>query len=161
MDQTPLIWHQCLGHPSSSTLPLFKHVIPILSSIYKFPLCIICNVVKSHHIPFQKSTSCTSHLLQLIHTNVWGLYPIASSLGFKYYVLFIVDHSHFTWVYPMRCKYEVSNIFTTFKTLVENQLNCKIKKIYKLMGVGSIVTITSPLHYRCQNKSPNILPIHS
>jgi len=54
-----------------------------------------------------------------------GSYP--SSVGRKtYYVSFIDDYSKFTWVYLLRHKSEVFQIFKEFQQLVERQFNCKI-----------------------------------
>lgn len=119
------IWHQRLGHLATSTLQLIKKFIPFLDSISKFPLCNICNVAQSHHLPFLKSTTCTSLPLQLIHTDVWGPSPIVLFFGFN--VSFIDDWSRFVWAFPLRCKSDVTNTFATFKSLVENQLDRKIK----------------------------------
>lgn len=96
INNTSSIWHQWLGNPTSSTLPLIKKSIPFLNSILKIMLCNICNVTKNHHLPFSKSTSCTSSPLQQIHIDVGEPSSIVSSSGFKYYVSFIDDWSRFT-----------------------------------------------------------------
>jgi hypothetical protein len=58
--------------------------------------------------------------------------PFLSINGFSYYVIFIDHYSKYVWLYlyPMKRKYAVSHIFLTFKTLVENKLNSKIKTLY-------------------------------
>lgn len=43
-------------------------------------------------------------------------------------MLFINNYSQFTWFYPIQYKYDVYSCFIKFKTLVENQLSCKIKQ---------------------------------
>ena len=43
------------------------------------------------------------------------------------FVTFIDDFSRYTWVYLLKTKDEVYDIFVKFKSLVENQLNGKIK----------------------------------
>jgi len=63
---------------------------------------------------------------QLIDSDVWQS-PTPSHTGFCYYVIFIDDFSHFTWVYPMKRKSEVFKIFRNFKTMIENQFAITIK----------------------------------
>lgn len=57
--------------------------------------------MKSCKLPFLSSGSITSTPLELIHSDVWGLAPIFSECDFKYYVVFIDDHSKYTWMFPM------------------------------------------------------------
>jgi Integrase core domain len=57
--------------------------------------------------------------LELIHSDIWGLSPIISSHGYKYYIFFIDDYSHLTWIYFMKHKSEVCHIFSLFKVQVE------------------------------------------
>ena len=51
---------------------------------------------------------------QLIHFDVWQSL-VLSHHGYKYYVSFIDDYSRFTWIYPMRRKSEVYELFTKFQ----------------------------------------------
>ena len=53
--------------------------------------------------------------------------PYFSNLGFKYYVCFVDDFSRYTWIYPLKRKYEVHARFQDFQALVENLFDCKIK----------------------------------
>jgi hypothetical protein len=65
--------------------------------------------------------------LELIHSDIWTS-PVMYVGGCKFYVVFIDDHSHFAWMYPLRQKYDVLLCFMKFKVLVDNLLSCKIKK---------------------------------
>jgi hypothetical protein len=80
------------------------------------------------------SNSLSLHLLlnitvplDLIFTDVWGLSPICSQHGFKYYVFFLDASSHYTWLYPMTKKSDAFNIFLQFQKYVERFFNSKIK----------------------------------
>lgn len=53
--------------------------------------------------------------------------PIPSSLGCRYYVIFIDDFTRFSWIYPLRAKSEVYSKFCVFQQLVENLFDAKIK----------------------------------
>ena len=49
--------------------------------------------------------------------------------GSKYYIAFIDDHTRICWIYFMKLKSEVADIFWKFKAFVETQSECKIKVI--------------------------------
>jgi transposase InsO family protein len=53
--------------------------------------------------------------------------PSTSLSGYVYYVSFIDDYSHKTWVYFLKSKDEVLGKFKEFKALVENLSERKIK----------------------------------
>jgi hypothetical protein len=63
--------------------------------------------------------------LELIYSDVWGP-AIDSSNNKKYYVSFIDDYSHSTWIYLLRQKSEMFQFFKKFQCLVERLLNHKI-----------------------------------
>lgn len=89
--------------------------------------CITCKSCKGHKLPFEHSHNKKLAPLELIHSDVWGPSPVTSIQGFHYYVTFIDDCSHFTWLFPLKQKSEVSNVFINFKKLIENQFNYKIR----------------------------------
>ena len=49
--------------------------------------------------------------------------------GYDYYVSFIDVYSKFTWIYPLKSKSKTLFVFQQFKTMVELQLNHKIKNV--------------------------------
>jgi hypothetical protein len=53
--------------------------------------------------------------------------PSSSIRGHVYYVSFIDDYSHKTWIYFLKSKDEVFNKFKEFKALIENLSKRKIK----------------------------------
>jgi hypothetical protein len=65
--------------------------------------------------------------LDLIHCDLWGPSPVSSNLSYKYYVIFIDDHSRFTWLYPLKFKSDFFHIFIQFQKFVETQFSLKIK----------------------------------
>lgn len=82
---------------------------------------------KSQPLPFGESGRVTLCPLELVHSDVW-VSPIMSNEGHRYYVLFVDDFSHFTWVYLLRNKSKVISSFVHFKALVENQFSTKVKQ---------------------------------
>ena len=124
------LWHHRLGHPASSVVQrvLHHHKIPFIQESNKTSICDACQKGKSHQLPYPRSSSVSSSVLDLIFSDVWGSPP--SSVGRNnYYVSFIDDHSKFTWIYLLRRKSEVFQCFREFQALVERQFDRKIRTI--------------------------------
>jgi hypothetical protein len=88
-------------------------------------ICDACQQVKSHQLPYPKSSSFLSHPLEFIYSDVWGPAPEVVA-RFKYYVSFIDNFSKFTWIYLPKYKHKVFQKFQEFQTLVERLIDRKI-----------------------------------
>jgi len=66
-------------------------------------------------------------MLDLVHIDVCGPMQPPSHSQNSYFILFIDHYSHATWVYFMKQRYEVFNVFRKFKCFVERQSGCLIK----------------------------------
>jgi hypothetical protein len=121
-------WHSRLGHPAPPIFNKIKHLakLPITSSSSPESLCEPCLLAKSKCLPFSASNNVTREPLEIIHSDLWSS-PIPSINGCHYYVVFIDNHSRFTWIYPLHHKSETFACFVKFKSLVENLLSKKIK----------------------------------
>ena len=75
--------------------------------------------------PFQPYKS--SHPFHLIHSHVWGPSKIKNISSSRWFVTFIDDHIRVTWVFLMKEKYEVGQIFQTFHKMIQNQFQTKIQ----------------------------------
>jgi hypothetical protein len=62
-----------------------------------------------------------------VHTNVWGPTHVSSLGGSRYYITFIDEATRKTWVYCIQKKYDVSDTFKKWKTLVENDTRERLK----------------------------------
>lgn len=89
--------------------------------------CLACQYGKQRRIPFHKSSWRASKKLQLIHTDVAGPQRTPSLQGNVYYIIFIDDFTRMCWIYFMKFKSEVTDVFWKFKKMVENQSDCKIQ----------------------------------
>jgi hypothetical protein len=149
-------WHSRLGHPS---IPIIKRVVnkfnlPSSSEFNKESVCDACQKAKCHQLPYSKSSSSSSHPLELIYSDVWGYAP-KSVGGKQYYVSFIDDYSKFSWIYPLKFKSEVFSKFIEFQKLVERLFYRKIitvqtdwgSEYQKLHGFLSKIGITH--HVSC------------
>ena len=69
-------------------------------------------------------------LLELVHSDSIGPFPLLSISKDKYVLTFIDDCFRYTWVYFLKLKYEVFESLNDFKHLVENQTRKRIKKFH-------------------------------
>jgi hypothetical protein len=125
------VWHKRLGHPNSHVLStLLKSGLlgnKESSSLDVSFECTTCKLGKSKVLPFPNTASHATHCFDIIHSDVWGIAPVISHAHYKYFVTFIDDYSRFTWVYFLRSKVEVFQVFTRFVALVETQFSVCIK----------------------------------
>ena len=71
----------------------------------------------------------TSDPLQLVHSDLCGPLLAVPFSGFKYFLTFIDDYSRRTWVYFLKLKSEVFDMFLDYKALVEKQSGQHILKL--------------------------------
>ena len=90
-------------------------------------VCPRCAEGKLKRGPFPSSQSKTSHILQLVHSDISGMMPVNSLGGYSYYLTFTDDYSRKTWIYFLKKKDEVFPWFWHLKALIENQTEKKIK----------------------------------
>ena len=65
--------------------------------------------------------------LELVHTDLWGPSLVASFGGSKYYITFIDDSSRKVWVYFLKNKSDVFEIFKKWKAMVETETCLNVK----------------------------------
>ena len=85
----------------------------------KSSLCHTCQLGKHCRLPFSLSCTKTSRVFELIHSDLLTS-PVTSLSGFKYYVLFLDDFSHFLWGFPLRAKSDVFTVIKNFRVYVTN-----------------------------------------
>jgi hypothetical protein len=92
-----------------------------------FDFCEHCIYGKHNRVIFPYGATRTKGILELIHSDVFGLVLVPSLGKSVYYVSFIDDFSRYTWIYFLRKKYEVFDKFKELKALVENKTEKHIK----------------------------------
>jgi len=110
-----------------------------VSSWNKTPIvCSSCQLGKSCKLPFGLRNKIEKEPLLKIHCDLWGPAPIESSQHMKYYVIFVDDHTRYTWIYPLKRKYEFFEVFVKFQKIVGKQFSKEIK-IIQCDGGGKFI----------------------
>jgi hypothetical protein len=133
-----MMWNQILGHIGEKGLRLLHHkgMVEGMSNFsLDFDFCEHCVYGKKNWVRFPSSEMRTEGILQLIHSDVFGLVSVPSLGKFLYYVSFIDDFLRNTRIYFLRKKYEVFNRFKEFKALVESRIE-KIIKVLRTYNGG-------------------------
>ncbi|KAM2237803.1 hypothetical protein ACFX1S_013113 [Malus domestica] len=91
------VWHNRLGHPSSTIYmkALNSSTIVYIGKKFTSFFCSDCANGKNHKLLFTASISFVSVPLELVHCDVWGPAPTSSVSGYKYYVLFVNEFTKY------------------------------------------------------------------
>jgi hypothetical protein len=135
------VLHARLGHASAATIrKIFSCALPKPPTT----LCQACAISKIHKLPFPTSNYQATSRLDLICSDVWGLAPVISKDGFRYYVLFFDHFSKYTWIYFLKNKFDILDVFHQFWILVEKYFARSIKQFQADSG-GEFQALTSNL----------------
>nr|KYP42217.1 Retrovirus-related Pol polyprotein from transposon TNT 1-94 [Cajanus cajan]KYP42227.1 Retrovirus-related Pol polyprotein from transposon TNT 1-94 [Cajanus cajan] len=90
--------------------------------------CELCQLGKHVRASFPNSiNSRAMSPCDVIHSDVWGPSRVPSLLGHKYYVTFIDDFSRCTWIFLMKNRFELFNIFLSFYSEIKTQFGKVIR----------------------------------
>nr|GEV07766.1 hypothetical protein [Tanacetum cinerariifolium] len=89
------------------------------------PFCKQGVISKQHRLKFKTSSSRSVYVLELVYSDVWQA-PVLSLGGAKYFVSFIDDYSRRCWVYQIKKKSNVFEVFKVYKARVELDSGKKI-----------------------------------
>ncbi|CAL2257035.1 unnamed protein product [Prunus armeniaca] len=89
--------------------------------------CQTCILAKSHRVSYPPS--CNKRLMPfgLVHSDVWGPSPVSTTLGVHWFVLFVDDCTRMMWLYGMKNKSDVVEIFQRFNHIIQTQFMLPIK----------------------------------
>ncbi|GKB30177.1 zinc finger, CCHC-type containing protein, partial [Tanacetum coccineum] len=129
LDST-LLWHCRLRHINKKRMEKLQHDGLLDSTdIKSFEKCVSCMSGKIARKPYSHQVERDKDLLVLIHTDVCGPFKIMSRQGASYFITFTDDFSRYGYVYLLKHKHEVFEIFKVFQKEIENQLGKTIKSL--------------------------------
>ena len=108
------LWHSCLGHASSSQVQQLASKGLLGSVSKKIFDCTSCQLGKQLVLSFNNSESISNSIFELIHSDIWEPFPVASIGGSQYFVVFIDDYSRYSWIFPMKSRSEILPIYSNF-----------------------------------------------
>uniref|UniRef100_A0A2N9EW40 Integrase catalytic domain-containing protein n=1 Tax=Fagus sylvatica TaxID=28930 RepID=A0A2N9EW40_FAGSY len=127
-DSMPDLWHRRLAHMSEKGLQILakKSLIPFAKGM---PLnsCDYCLFGKQHRVSFRRSSTRKSNVLDLVYSDVCGPIEVESLGGNRYFVTFIDDASRKVWVYVLKTKDQVFQLFKKFHAMVEREKGKSLK----------------------------------
>jgi len=125
------LWHKRLGHMSEKGMTVLakQKVISGVQSI-QLKRCSHCIAGKQSRVSFKSHPpSRKPSVLDLVHSDVCGPMKKKTLGGSLYFVTFIDDHSRKTWVYTLKTKDQVLQVFKHFQASVERETGKKLKCI--------------------------------
>lgn len=115
------LWHKRLGHMSEKGMSILskKNVLSGMHDIH-LKKCSHCLAGKQTRVVFKRhSPFRMENILDLVHSDVCGPMKTRTFGGCSYFVTFIDDHSRKVWVYTLKSKDQVLDVFKQFHALVE------------------------------------------
>ena len=119
-------WHKRLGHLSFSYL---KRLFPSsfnYCNISNFK-CESCVMEKGHHVTFPINNNRVDAPFSIIYSDVWEPALLPTHNGMRWFVTFVDDCTRMTWLYLLKRKNYVCNVFQVFHKMITTQFNTPIK----------------------------------
>nr|GEX64288.1 retrotransposon protein, putative, Ty1-copia subclass [Tanacetum cinerariifolium]GEX64302.1 retrotransposon protein, putative, Ty1-copia subclass [Tanacetum cinerariifolium] len=129
LDSTYL-WHRHHAHISKKRIEnLQQDGLLKPTDDESFDQCVTCLSGKMTRKSFPHRPERGTDVLGLIHTDVCGPLRHVSRQGAGYFITFTDDYSRYGYIYLLKHKHEVFEMFKVFKNEVENQLGKTIKAL--------------------------------
>jgi hypothetical protein len=117
------LWHYRLGHLNFRDISLMQRkrmVIGLPEIQVPSEVCEECVQSKQHRNSFSKDVSSKAKaILDVVYSDVCGPIQVESIGGNKYFVSFIDDYIRKLWLYLIKKKSDVLDVFIKFKSMVE------------------------------------------
>ncbi|KAI3678432.1 hypothetical protein L6452_37724 [Arctium lappa] len=122
------LWHARLGHLSLARIKSLASLGMLGKCVSSDSIsCLFCKLGKHHTLSFESNDFNSNYSFDLIHSDVWGPAPHSSMGGARYFVIFIDDHTRFTWIYLMKYRSELPKIYMMFARMINTQFSKSIK----------------------------------
>ena len=89
--------------------------------------CVSCQLGKQPALPFNTSESISTDIFNLIHSDVWRPSSISSIGGSRYFTIFVDNYSRYSWIFNMKRRFELLQVYSNFAKMVETQFSKHIK----------------------------------
>lgn len=125
---SPLELRHCrLGHISFDSM---RHINIVSTCNSKHQsICQVCHQAKQHRSPFPISNSCTSHIFEMLHVDIWGPYATSTYNGYKYFITIVDDFSRATWTHLLSHKSNAFLILKSFISFIKTQFKVNVQTI--------------------------------
>ena len=129
-----VLWHQRYSHLNVQSLQKLarQNLVKGLDLDHTKDIDFCETYIKGKHkksvFPMSESHRAAEPL-DLFHSDVCGKINVRSLGGAEYFLTFIDDRTHYTWVYILKHKDEVFDCFLRWKALVEKSSGRKLKAI--------------------------------
>jgi hypothetical protein len=90
--------------------------------------CHACQLGHHTRMPFASSMFHADNIFDLIHCDLCTS-PVVSVFGHKYYLVIIVDRSHFVWTFPLQVKSDTFSTLSKKFAFVSAQFGHTIKVV--------------------------------
>lgn len=125
-DANIMLWHFRLGHLNFMYLQKMFPSLFINKNPNSFS-CEICQLAKHTRSTYTPLNYKPSKPFTLIHSDVWGPSRIKNISGSRWFVSFIDDHTRLTWLFLMKEKSQVEDIFRRFNSMIQTQFQTKVQ----------------------------------
>ena len=78
-------------------------------------------------LPFNTSESISTDIFDLIHSDVWGPSSVSNIGESRYFVVFVDDYSYYSWIFNIKYRSELLQVYFNFAKMVETQFSKRIK----------------------------------
>jgi hypothetical protein len=115
-DETSVkLWHYRLGHISRGRIErLIKDDILIPLDFSNSDYCIDCIKGKYAQQVKKGEAKRSAGVLEIIHTDICGPFPVKSVVGFDSFITFTDDFSRYGYIYPIKGRSEALDKFKIF-----------------------------------------------
>ena len=123
------LWHAWMGHPGSDLVKCLPLVATGVHIDHSAPLsrCKACIMAKHPRKPYPPSSSpCAEHMLDLIHSDLCGPFPVCTPHAKLYFIVFLDDHTHLLNVQLLASKDQALGAWRIVKSLWENHSERKV-----------------------------------
>ena len=135
------MWHTQIGHPGGDLVKQLPLIVEGVTVDTNQPLshCKACVMAKHPWKPFAPSKMPrTSHMLNLIHSNLCGPFPVWTPHHKAYFIVFLDDHTHLINVQLLAMKDQAFQAWKLVQKLWENHTGHTVK-VFRSNNSGEFI----------------------